>query len=245
MADVLHFKSVTSTNDVAAEHARKGAAHLTVVTADQQTKGRGRLGRIWQTFPEGGLAMSVIVRNGNSALLPLLASVVVHKALNGLSGNHTVIKWPNDILGATNTGLKKLSGILIESYTDPADSQKRFYIVGIGVNVNTPPEGLPDDLAATTLQDVSGQPFAKEAVLEEIMAEFHKGLDLQHQKGDSAVVEYYRSHCATLGQNVRWIDGGQEVKGKAVDLNAEGNLILEIGGGDKHICSTGDIIHEM
>lgn len=242
MADVLHFKSVTSTNDVAAQHAREGAAHLTVVTADQQTNGRGRLGRIWKTFPEGGLAMSVVVRTSVD-VLPLVVSTVVHKAFCNLGANLTAIKWPNDILGITNTGPLKLCGILIESFAVPNQPQQRFYVVGIGVNVNTPPEGMPDDIAATTLQEITGQKLDKDDVLAEIMAEMHKALDQQQQKGDSAHIEYYRKHCVTLGQKVRWVDGGQEITGKAVDLNTEGNLILEIEGGKQHICSTGDIIH--
>lgn len=248
MADVLHFDSVTSTNDVAAEHARSGAGHLSAITAHIQTNGRGRLGRIWQTFPEGGLALSVIVRQPVT-LLPLLVSVVVHKALCQLGGNKTAIKWPNDILGHTPQGFLKLGGILIESFPDPQKNDQtppsRFYVVGIGLNINTPPEGLPSDLAATTLQEVLGHEVEKGDVLAEIMAEFHKALDLQAQKGDAPIVEYYRKHCVTLGQNVRWLDSGHDITGKAVDLNAEGNLILEIEGGQQHICTTGDVIHQI
>jgi len=238
MVDIFHFEKVTSTNDVAAEKARQGAAHLSVITADIQTEGRGRLGRIWQTFPEGGLAMSIVVR-GKGALLPILTSVAVHQALAMHGGRAIALKWPNDIL-ANNL---KISGILIESYPDPNTHGQRFYIVGIGVNINTPPTGMPDNLAATTLEAITGKKCDKNQILAEIIAKFHKNLDLQAQTGNSPIIEYYRTHCRTLGQNVRWLDAGHEIYGKAFDINDEGNLLLLTDDGTKHICITGDVVH--
>lgn len=238
MVKVLYFPSVTSTNDVAAEEAKGGAAHLTTITADEQTKGRGRLGRIWQTFPEGGLAMSVIVR-GSGALLPILVSVALHKALSKVGA--VQIKWPNDILANG----KKLSGILIESYPDPTVKGQRFYIVGIGVNVNTPPQGLPADLEATTLQAISGLPHQKREILAEIVNELDKTLDLQAQEGDDPIINYYRHHCGTIGQNVRWVDSGKEILGKAQGINDDGNLLLLTDDGAHVTCTTGDVIYKF
>lgn len=240
MAEVFYFETVTSTNDVAAEKAREGAAHLSVVTANTQTKGRGRLGRIWQTFPEGGLALSAIVR-GEGEGLPILASIVVHKVLSKFAGDTVSIKWPNDLLGR---GLK-LGGILIESYPDPQNAGKRFYIVGIGLNINTPPEGIPADLAATTLQALTGKKHDKNQILAEIMAEFHKNLDLQAQTGNSQLIAYYRTHCSTIGQNVLWRESGYEICGKALSINDAGNLRLLTDDGAEHLCTTGDVIHKF
>ncbi len=239
-ADIIYLPETTSTNDVAAKLGKESAPHLTTVIADKQTAGRGRLGRLWYTFPECALAFSIIIRQ-ETTILPLLVSVAIHKALAAFTPTGSLaIKWPNDIIAGT----KKVAGVLIESYIANPQNTKRFYIVGIGINVNQPSEPLPPEINATTLETIASKKLEREAILQEILIELDKNLDHCLQKGDGAVLDYYQAHCMTLGCNVTWLDGEKPIVGKAISLTEEGNLLLETDQG-LVTCSTGDIIPQQ
>jgi len=128
---VLYFPSVTSTNEIAKKEAGKGVEEGTVVIADEQTAGRGRLKRSWLT-PEGNIALSVILYPQKPVLpsLIIIASLAVSHSIEAVTGLETQIKWPNDVL----IGGRKVCGILVES--DVRNEKVNYAVIGIGINVN-------------------------------------------------------------------------------------------------------------
>ncbi|MBU2564874.1 MAG: biotin--[acetyl-CoA-carboxylase] ligase, partial [Candidatus Thermoplasmatota archaeon] len=150
---IHHFKKVSSTNDVAKEIALKGERNF-VVVADEQTKGKGRMGREWLS-PIGGLYLSVVTKK--NPMLPLISGVAVACSLKNF-GLSTEIKWPNDVM----VGDKKISGILIECFNDSC-------VVGVGVNINKPPLKT-----ATSIKDETGKNISKDTVLNSILKNFKK-----------------------------------------------------------------------
>ena len=237
--DVYYAEEVTSTNDVAAQMYQQGAPYFTVIWADAQMKGRGRLGRKWKTYRDVGLAFSVVVPEGGD-VLPLMMSVCLHRAFRRFAANHLqqslTIKWPNDIL----IGTKKLAGILIESHTDAQG--ERFYVVGIGLNVQTPPQGFDETPEAVALENICHTAPERSFVLAAILQELKKILDLQTENHEDAnIITYYQTHCDTIGQSIIWQDGKNATKGTAKNITAQGHLILSTDTGDI-TCHVGEVV---
>lgn len=231
MAKHLHFKEVTSTNDVAFDFAQKGGEHLTCVTADVQTKGRGRRGRVWSTIPFKSLASSFILKGEQSELLPFIASLAVLETIQKFVPE-AVIKWPNDIL----INRQKTAGILIERYGQSADT---FYIVGIGINVFKFEEGYFDEsVNATTLEFFSKKTVSVEGVLKHLITALPKYLTMS----DEEVLSIYRKKCVTIGSSVTWKGDKNTLTGLAKSVTNTGALILEQDDGTTVEILSGDII---
>lgn len=236
---VYYANEVTSTNDLIAEWGKEGAEPFTTLWADSQSKGRGRLGRKWQTYPGVGLAFSVLVPGGG-ALLPIAVSVALHRALAQFlpaeQQESLTIKWPNDI----QLRGKKLAGILIESHAGGDGS--RFYVVGVGLNVRQPAGGFADAPQAVALEAATPTPPERAFVLGAILQALQKTLDLTRENTDHApIVNHYKANCGTFGQHVVWRDSGEEIEGIARDMTPEGHLILETENGVK-ACHVGEVI---
>jgi BirA family biotin operon repressor/biotin-[acetyl-CoA-carboxylase] ligase len=159
MAGLVHvFKSVESTNLAAKKMALDGAAAGTVVIAQEQTKGRGRMGRSFFSPPAGGIYMSFILRpglgNAASVLITTAASVAVCKAIEAVTGISCGIKWVNDIY----KGKKKVCGILTEAATDFESGRIDYIVLGIGINYNTPQAAFPAELAGVAGSLFEGAP---------------------------------------------------------------------------------------
>lgn len=227
---------VDSTQNIAAQLARDGAPHMTCIIAEEQTAGRGRMGRVWQTFPHHSLACSVILRD-MPAQLPLLAALAIADSIEEFCDLRPAIKWPNDLLLAE----KKVCGILVESYPMPANNE-RFHVLGFGLNVNTPKQ-MPADLPLTTLQAHTGQALPREALLNIILSNLHEGSLRLKEEGFAPFLTSYRQRCMSFGQRVRWQHNGQEQHGTAVDIAADGTLIIETTSGRVN-CPSADIIME-
>jgi len=197
----LHLRSVGSTNAKARELAEHGAPHGTLVTASEQTAGRGRQGRTWVTPPGSAIAASVILREFDD-LLPLRAGL----AVADLAGDAARVKWPNDVL----LDGRKLAGILVEARAPD------WAVVGIGVNVTSVPPEVADIATSLERSDVEG-------ALDELLA----ALDARVAQPAVEVVAALRGRDALLGQRVRW--GGGEGVGAGVDSN--GALLVDTPGG--------------
>ena len=197
---IHHFKKVSSTNDVAKEIALKGERNF-VVVADEQTKGKGRMGREWLS-PIGGLYFSIVTKK--NSLLPLISGVAVANSLKNF-GLNPVLKWPNDVI----VGNKKISGILIECLDD-------FAIVGIGININkTPLE------TAASIKDETGD-IPRDVVLNNVLKSFEK-------YSEKNVLDEYRKLSSTIGMFVKIKTLKGDIEGKAVDVDEHGRLVLESG----------------
>jgi BirA family biotin operon repressor/biotin-[acetyl-CoA-carboxylase] ligase len=214
----IHHRLTDSTNARARELALAGAPDGTVVTATEQSAGRGRQGRTWSAPPGRALLLSAVVRDLTSrdALLPLAVPVAVASACDEFAGTTCGIKWPNDVW----VGGKKLSGILLEGRP-----QEGWAVIGIGLNVGTLREEFPEELreTATSLVIESGGDPGVEVVLGAVL----DSLDSWLAAPAEAVLDAWRSRDVLRGQRVRW-NGGD---GQANGIDQDGGLIVETGSG--------------
>jgi BirA family transcriptional regulator, biotin operon repressor / biotin---[acetyl-CoA-carboxylase] ligase len=197
----VHHRVTDSTNERARTLAAEGAPHGTLVTADEQTAGRGRQGREWVAAPGAALLLSVVLRNA-SATLPLAAAVAVCEALP----IDAAIKWPNDIW----LHEAKVAGILVE-----ARPQEGWAVLGIGVNVHE----APPIEHVTSLEGVIG--------VEELLARLVSTLDAWLSRPLAEVLAAWRSRDALLGQPVRWENGS----GKGAGIDEAGALLVDTDSG--------------
>ena len=223
----VHHRSTDSTNERAKRLAAAGSPHGTLVTADEQSAGRGRQGRSW-TAPAGhALLLSVIVRGleERHALLPLAAAVAVCEACEASAAVSCEIKWPNDVW----IERRKVSGILIEGRP-----QEGWAVIGIGINVST--VEFPDELAetATSLALAAGRPPSRDSVLEALLASLDRLLGAPAPD----VLARWRERDALLGAPVGW-DGG---RGRAAGVTDAGALrvetsdgVVELDAGEVHL----------
>lgn len=237
--DVLLVQEAVSTNTIAMEMAANGAREGTVVVAETQTGGKGRLGRKWIS-PRGNLYLSVVLRPvipmHQAPLLTLMGAVAVASALRGQCGVDAGIKWPNDILIAG----KKVSGLLTEMSAE--QDRIRHIVVGIGVNVNMPLEELPADLRGmtTTLAAEAGQAVDRTALLRRLLTE----MDRWYQaflKQDGAVLAEWKLLNVTTGNRVSIGGAGDPVQGLAQGIDEEGRLVIRLDTGTTRTVAAGDV----
>ncbi|HEV2092232.1 MAG TPA: biotin--[acetyl-CoA-carboxylase] ligase [Rubrobacter sp.] len=226
--------ALASTQDRARELARSGSPHGTLVVAGVQTGGRGRLRRAWGS-PEGGLWMSLVLRPGlEAAAAPRVtqtAAVAVAKALRELGAN-VGIKWPNDLLA--EPGGRKICGILAESSLGAACPGEASYVdhalLGVGLNANLDPEDLGvTDREVATLRSELGHDEDPLDIVHLVLRNLHAELERIH---DFAVVlDDWRALSLTLGRHVSVRRSGEVLEGLAVEITAEGALLLETEDG--------------
>jgi BirA family transcriptional regulator, biotin operon repressor / biotin---[acetyl-CoA-carboxylase] ligase len=211
----VHFRLTDSTNERARELAASGAPHGALVTADEQSAGRGRQGRTWTAAPRSALLMSVVLRDLRETL-PLVAAVAICEALP----LDCAIKWPNDIW----VKQRKLAGILVEGRP-----QEGWAVLGVGLNVRT--TEFPEELRETATSLLrEGVDVSSEAVLERILVALSKWLT----RPISEVLSAWRTRDALLGRPVRWADGsgigsGVDETGALLVETAEGRVALQAG----------------
>jgi BirA family biotin operon repressor/biotin-[acetyl-CoA-carboxylase] ligase len=208
-----HHKSIGSTNTRARELAEQGAPHWTLVTADEQTAGRGRYGRSWVTPPGAAIAASLVLRSFDD-LLPLRAGL----AVADVAGEDARVKWPNDVW----VHGRKVAGILVEA------REHAWAVLGIGVNVaptEFPPE-LADTAGTLGRDDV-------EVVLSELLA----ALETRLSQPRVDVLTALRERDALLGKPVRW-QGGE---GTAAGIDDSGALLVTLPDGTTTALAAGEV----
>ncbi len=234
---VVSLPSVDSTNEEAKRQGDAGAPHGSVFVADEQTGGKGRLGRRWISPPGSGLWFSILLRPD---VLPnevtgvtLLSAVAVCRGIRALTGCEAKIKWPNDVV----IGTKKVCGILTEL---SAEMEHIHYLIpGIGVNTGT--ESFPPELAdrATSLLLETGRPVRRAALLGKILEEFEL---LYDRYGVSSFPEEYRSLCVTVGRTVSLRRAGRQLVGTACGVADDGSLLVKTRSGETLTVSSGEVL---
>lgn len=204
----LHLRRVDSTNARARELAADGAPHGTIVTATEQTAGRGRQGRQWAAPPGRALVLSLVLREWGR-LLPLAAGVAVAEE----AGDEAQVKWPNDVLVAG----RKVAGILVEGR--PAQG---WMVLGIGLNVALSGEHLPPELRDRA-SGLGRRPQDIEPTLASLLARLGHWLAVD----DEAVLERLRARDALAGRTIRWDSG----EGRAAGIDEAGRLLVDTAGG--------------
>ena len=232
---VVYYPSLSSTMEIARQEARQGAVEGTVVIADEQTGGRGRLKRAWLT-PKGNIALSTILYPSVSCLpsLIMLASLAVVHSIKAATGLESQIKWPNDVL----INGKKVCGILIES--DVQRNKVNYAIIGIGINVNLRITDFPEiQLIATSLSNELGREVSRLSVIRYLLAEVER-LYLALSAGGS-LYEEWRNSLVTLGKKVRVAAGETTHEGVAESVARDGSLLLRGLDGNLTRIVAGDI----
>ncbi len=238
--DLHYYREVGSTNDVARALALAGCPEGTLVVAESQTAGRGRLGRKWQS-PKGGLYFSLVLRPTFSpSLAPritLLAGVAVCRAISSVARVDGAIKWPNDIL----IHGKKVAGILTE--TEAKEGSLRHAIVGVGINVNTDTSSLPPELLETagSISGETQETVSIEGLLAASLMEMEElwGQFLCH--GFGPIREAWRSLSATLGRPACFRITGREIAGLALDIDQAPALLIRDQHGVIHKICSGEV----
>jgi BirA family biotin operon repressor/biotin-[acetyl-CoA-carboxylase] ligase len=249
-----------STNTALLEAAADGAPHASVVVAESQTAGKGRLGRSWVAPPRSGLFVSVLLRpeapQARWGWLPLLAGVAACSAVRRVAELDVALKWPNDLIlpgkaegdrpepepGGYGVG-RKLGGILAEQ----GGGAEPHVVVGIGINVTLSAEELPAP-HATSLA-LAGAPVTdRDTLLRVLLRGFGSWYaDWAGADGDaerSGLAAAYRAACATLDRPVRAeLPGGTVVSGQATDLDADGRLLVRTSDGALTPIGAGDVVH--
>lgn len=258
--DVRWVAETGSTNTDAMALARDGAPEGVVVVADHQTAGRGRLGRTWEAPPGASLLVSVLLRPPAAVLdaVTPAAGVAMAEAVAEVAGVDARIKWPNDLVVDVGDGVeRKLAGMLAEAdwpagssasggYARPDAQQRVAVVVGVGVNVDWPAD-VPAELAdvLTACNHVTGRAPDRRALLSaflERLGTSYRRL-VEHPDDRAWLLDAYRARSATLGRPVRVDTGSAEVEGTAVDVDADGRLLVEVAGGGRRTIAVGDIVH--
>ena len=229
--EVRWFDSLDSTNRYVLDEARRGAPEGLVAVADFQTAGRGRRGRGWVAPPGASLLVSVLLRPSlapeQTPLVSMACGVAMAEAVARVAGFTPALKWPNDLV----VGDRKLAGILAERDGDAV-------VVGAGVNVEW--RAFPAELAetATACNLEADHAVDRRALLDAFLTE----LDARYVDLD-AVTAQYRSRLATLGRRVRVERSDGALVGRAVDVGAAGQLLVEDDHGDVVEIHVGDVVH--
>lgn len=233
----LLLAETASTNDVAREQGRQGTKAGFVVVASRQTRGRGRLGRSWESPPNRGLYVSILLRPDlamtEAGRLTILSSVAAVDAVESVGGFRPQIKWPNDLL----VDGRKLAGLLIE--TEPVGARLAFAVVGIGINVGQEAEDFSPEVRglATSLRLVRGESFRRADVLVALLWAFERRLAAPF----SEVREAWAASSLTLGQRVTLTTARGVKHGQAVGLDESGALLLRGDSGEVEVVSAGDM----
>lgn len=236
---IVFLDKTPSTNDLAMSLAEEGAPYGTVVIADSQSRGKGRMGRRWLSQPKSNIYMSVIIRPKlaprDAPLLTLLTAVSCALAVGRLSSVDVSIKWPNDLM----VGAKKLGGILLETRSEP--DRVLYAVLGIGINVNQ--NNFPKELSskATSLRLKAGKKFSRTELIAEVLTETGAWLKLFEKEGRDAVIRKWRALNCTLGKKVKVTTGEGTVTGLAADIDAEGRLVVKTRDGKKVKVVSGDL----
>jgi BirA family transcriptional regulator, biotin operon repressor / biotin---[acetyl-CoA-carboxylase] ligase len=239
--NILHFDTINSSNIKAKELASSGEQDGTIVISEEQTAGRGRLGRAWISPKYKGIWMSIILKPTIDPIyasrVTLIAASAVFNAMKDLE-IPALIKWPNDIV----LNNKKVCGILTEMSAEL--NRIHYLIIGIGINVNTEEDEFPKEIRdiATSLKTETNKHIDRKALLSRIINHLEPLYDeFINSNSIAASVDICRKNSIFLGKYVRILKAGKEYTVKALDLNDEGQLIVEHGDGTIETIFSGEV----
>ena len=236
------YSEVSSTNTLLKQMAAEGAAAGTVLIADRQTAGRGRLGRSFLSPGGVGVYLSALIRPNcaPTALMHLTCAVAVAMcdAVENAFGFRPGIKWTNDLV----VGNKKLGGILTELGLDPKTGMVDHAILGIGINCGQTESDFDESIRsmATSVRMVTGQNASRERLIAG-MVKALEAMDKALLSSPAAILERYRADCITLGQDVSILRGDEVRHGRALDIDAEGGLIVRYDSGETGTVTSGEV----
>jgi BirA family biotin operon repressor/biotin-[acetyl-CoA-carboxylase] ligase len=237
---ILSYGKVSSTNDVAKEIAGKSSEGKLAISAEMQTRGKGRAGRSWFS-PKGGLWLSIVLRPAigpkEALRFTFVASLAVAKTIRAMFGLEAGVKWPNDVL----VNGRKICGILTETKT--RNYKVDFVVVGIGINANIELQSFPQDIreSATSLLHELGFKTKLERLTENLLRNFeYYYMNVQSGKW-SGLLQEWKSTAPFLGKKVHISSSKGVLVGKAQDVDDDGALVIALDDGTTKRIVFGDI----
>lgn len=235
---IFYYDTLTSTMDVAFDLGLKGFEEGTVVFAESQTKGRGRMGRSWFSPKNKGIYFSFILRPEflpqEAPKVTLMAAVSIAEAIKKLTGLSVLIKWPNDIMA----GEKKLSGILTE--LDAEADKIKFINIGVGVNVNTSKSFLPKE--GTSLKEEIKREVSRIDLAKEILRSIEENYLSLKKDGFKPILEKWKAVSFILGRRVEIRSHDKIIQGEAQDIDLDGALLVRRDTGFIERVLSGDVV---
>jgi len=236
--NIVCHKIIGSTNDAAYSLAEKGAAEGTVVVAESQEKGKGRMGREWVSPAGGGVYASCVIRPeilaAEVSRITLVAALSLVKTIRAFTGLNAFLKWPNDVL----INEKKVAGLLTELKAEV--DKASFVILGIGVNVNTDTRDLPE--GATSLRGELGKAVRRVEFFSRLLEALEKEYNIFKKKGFKDIRKELKTHSCTLGHYVKLATSKKAAfHGQAVDIDENGALVLRMPDGEERKFFSGDV----
>jgi BirA family transcriptional regulator, biotin operon repressor / biotin---[acetyl-CoA-carboxylase] ligase len=234
---IHYFDYLSSTMDLAMQLGMHDATSGTLVLAESQTKGRGRLGREWFSPKYKGIYLSLILRPkilpGACPILTLMSAVSICEAIKEVIDLDVQIKWPNDVLIHN----KKVAGILTEMNAEV--DKVNFVVIGIGLNVNNDKKSLIAQ--ATSLKQEQGQEINRVVLLQELLRRIESNYLLLEEIGAQAIINKWRNFTLTLGTRVKVYYQHKHIEGQAIDIDADGSLLIRKDSGLVYRISSGDV----
>lgn len=236
--EIAYYEDIDSTNIRLKEWAKEGAIEGSLVIAEKQNNGKGRLGKVWNS-PEGeGIWMSILVLPNidieKVPQLTLLAGLATCNAIREVTGMEVMIKWPNDLV----LNGKKICGILCELVKL---ENGNGVIIGIGINVNS--KQFPSDLPyASSLYLEGGQMYKRETIVRSVLEHLEEYYILYKQTLSlTKMIEQYKLRCINLGKEVKVLGMKKKLIGTVKDINLDGQLIIETDHGEIETIFAGDV----
>jgi len=238
---IIYCPTLVSTNDLAWAEAQEGCPEGTLVVAEEQTGGKGRLGRSWHSPYGQGLFFSLVLRPlvnpQEVARVTMLAAVAIASAIDKVTGLNAGIKWPNDLL----VDGKKVSGILAEMQGE--QDRVNFLIMGVGINVNHELNDFPEELqpVATSLKLAGGRQVERVRLLQACLESFEQWYFLWLEQGFAPVLARWKELSVTLNRAVRASTLKKTWEGWAQDVDEDGALLLRLPNGELQRLATGEV----
>jgi BirA family biotin operon repressor/biotin-[acetyl-CoA-carboxylase] ligase len=231
------YRSVKSTNDIAIQLAQAGETEGTIVTAEQQTKGRGRLGRAWHSPAGRGVYVSIILRPAfkpdRAPGIAVMTALALADAVADNCHAKVQIKWPNDLL----INGRKAAGILTELSAEK--NKVEYIVVGVGINVNHTVDDFPQELQpiATSLRIANRRKAARVDLLKTFLSNFEREYRRYQKEYLASSRKKIRKYSSLVGKEVRLRFGNKVIEGRAIDIDKDGALIVEKDGQRRAVTS--------
>ena len=237
--EIYYKDEIDSTNEFAKGLAREGAVHGTLIIADTQTEGKGRLGRTWVSPPKTGIWLSLILRPEikpqYAGQLTLLGGLSMCEAIRNVTGMEAYIKWPNDVV----INGRKVCGILTEMNAEI--ERVNHIVLGVGVNVNQITFGK--DLPYATSLSIEGNTTYRRSIIVKEFIDIFESIYDSYKLSESLkeFLPRYESKCITLHKEVKIIEGGKEIRAIAKRIDENGNLIVLLADGSEKQVYAGEV----
>lgn len=239
-AEIRTFPLLDSTNRYLKDVALDGGGDGLVAIAEQQTAGRGRHGRVWDAKPGASLLLSVLLQPRDVITAQRMTNAMALAVTDAckITGEfNSKLKWPNDVIVETDDGFRKLAGVLSELVTDGGEIIG--VVIGVGVNLNWAGE-LPEALKTTAISadEVAEHPIDTEQFTDALLHALQERL-----ARPSWLMQSYRQRCATLGEQVKVIQGENSFTAMALDVDDDGALLVRTDDGVERVITAGDVTH--